>query len=74
MSVVIGAVYLRTRSLFLAMLMHWYINAVRDLSTAVFPGLPEGSELLGWCALAANALLAAVTIPALSVADRDRHL
>jgi CAAX protease family protein len=73
MSVVIGTVYLRTGSLLLAMLLHWHINAVRDITGRVFPGLPDGSDLLWWCGAAASALVAALTIPALLVAGRDRH-
>lgn len=73
MSVVIGAVYLRTRSLLLAMFLHWNINTVVDISGRVFPGLPERSDhLLQWCGVGASALVAALTIPSLLVAARDR--
>ena len=66
MSVVIGAVYLRTGSLFLAMLLHWHINGTREIAGQVFPGLPEGSDpLLQWCGFGANALVAALTLLAL---------
>ena len=66
MSVVIGTVYLRTGSLFLAMLLHWNINGMRDIAGQVFPGLPAGSDpLLQWCSFGANALVAILTILAL---------
>jgi hypothetical protein len=65
MSVVIGAAYLRSSSLLLAMLMHWWINNVRDISDRVFPGLPDGDPVLQWCGVAANLLVAAIVIPTL---------
>jgi membrane protease YdiL (CAAX protease family) len=73
MSVLIGTVYLRTGSLLLAMLLHWHINAVREISGRVFPGVPEGSDLLWWCGFGASVSVAALTIPALLVAGRDKH-
>jgi membrane protease YdiL (CAAX protease family) len=72
MSVLIGTVYLRTGSLLLAMLLHWHINGVRDISGRVFPGLPDGSDLVLWCGVGASALVTALTIPALLVAGRDK--
>jgi membrane protease YdiL (CAAX protease family) len=66
MSVVIGTVYLRTGSLFLAMLLHWNINGMRDVAGQVFPGLPAGSDpLLQWCSVGANALVAILILFAL---------
>ena len=66
MSVVIGTVYLRTGSLFLAMLLHWHVNGTREIAGQVFPGLPEGSDpLLQWCGFGANALVAVLVISAL---------
>jgi len=65
MSILIGTVYLRSGSLLLAMLLHWHINGVRDISGQVFPGLPEGDDLLQWCGVGANLLAALLTIPAL---------
>ena len=66
MSVAIGMVYLRTGSLFLAMLLHWHINGARDIAGQVFPGLPEGSDpLLQWCGFGTNALVVVLTILAL---------
>src|SRR6185436_4204971 len=66
MSVVVGIVYLRSGSLFLAMLMHWHINGMREIAGQVFVGLPEGSDpLLQWCSFGANALVATLTLLAL---------
>jgi membrane protease YdiL (CAAX protease family) len=66
MSIWIGTVYLRTESLLLAMLMHWNINAARDISADVFLGLPAGTDgLLQWSGVVANALVAILAIPAL---------
>ena len=66
MSIWIGTVYLRTESLLLAMLMHWNINAARDISADVFFGLPSGTDaLLQWSGALANALVALLAIPAL---------
>ena len=69
MSLVIGTVYLRSNSLFLAMLMHWEINGVRDLSNQIFPGLPAGNDpLLQWCSVAASLGIAALATPTLLAA------
>jgi hypothetical protein len=69
MSLVIGMVYLRSNSLLLAMLMHWEINGVRELSNQIFPGLPAGNDpLLQWCSIAANLGMAALATPALLAA------
>ena len=66
MSAVIGAVYLRTGSLFLAMLLHWHINGTREIAGHVFVGLPDGSDpLLQWCSFGANTLVAVLTLFAL---------
>jgi membrane protease YdiL (CAAX protease family) len=73
MSLVIGTVYLRSGSLLLAVLMHWWINNVRDIADRVFPGLPEADPLLQWCAIVANLAVAAVAAPALLAANRDKR-
>jgi uncharacterized protein len=80
MSVLIGAVYLSTRSVLLAMLLHWNINAMQEISGRVFPGLPDAtsSHLLQWCGLGANVLVALLTIPVLihigrNVGSPDRN-
>lgn len=73
MSIVIGAAYLRSGSLLLAILMHWEINNARDLAERIFPGLPDEDSLLQWCAVAANLLVAACTVPALLAAGRAGH-
>jgi membrane protease YdiL (CAAX protease family) len=66
MSIWIGTVYLRTESLALAMLMHWNINAARDITATVFLGLPAGTDaLLQWSGAIANALVALLAIPLL---------
>lgn len=67
MSVMIGAVYLNTRSLLLAMLLHWNINAMQGEGGHLFPGLPSpaSDHLLQLCGLGANVLAAVLTIPAL---------
>jgi membrane protease YdiL (CAAX protease family) len=71
MSVVIGTVYLRTGSLFLAMLLHWNINTLPDVSSRVFSGLPPRSDtLFQWCGVGTSVLVAALTIPSLLVAGR----
>ena len=69
MSIWIGTVYLRTESLVLAMLMHWNINAAREISADVFLGLPAGTDaLLQWSGVIAQALVALLAIPALKAA------
>ena len=73
MSIWIGTVYLRTESLLLAMLMHWNINAARDISADVFLGLPSGTDaLLQWSGALANALVALLAIPALLAVSAQR--
>jgi uncharacterized protein len=71
MSIWIGTVYLRTESLALAMLMHWNINASREIAPSVFLGSPTGTDApLQWSATIANALVALLAIPALLKARR----
>jgi membrane protease YdiL (CAAX protease family) len=75
MCAVISAAYLRSGSLLLAMLMHWHINGVREVSSEVFVGLPEGGDnLLQWCLVGVNVVVAALIIPALMRAASDNHL
>jgi membrane protease YdiL (CAAX protease family) len=73
MSVLVGAVYLNTRSLLLAMLMHWNINTVQSISGGLFPGLPYvgSDQLLQWCMLGADVLAALLTLPTLIRIGRD---
>jgi membrane protease YdiL (CAAX protease family) len=68
----IGALYLRTRSLLLAMLMHWSFNASMDLSGKLFPGLPDDAKepQLHWIGLAVMLAFAAACIPSLLTAER----
>jgi len=72
MSFMIGAVYLRTKSLLLAMIMHWNFNSMLQLSPTLFPGGPVGgtSALAQWVGLVVMALFAALTIPALLAVER----
>ena len=66
MSILIGTVYLRSESLFLAMLMHWNINSSREVAASVFLGLPSGTDsLLQWSGAVANALVAVLALPLL---------
>lgn len=67
MSVMIGAVYLRTRSLLLAMIMHWNFNSLLQLSPKLFPGVSTvgRSTWVQLGVLGTMAVFAALTIPAL---------
>jgi membrane protease YdiL (CAAX protease family) len=63
-SFMIGAVYLRTQSVLLAMIFHWNFNSMTQLSAKLFPGVPAlGST--PWEAVGVMTLFAALTIPAL---------
>ena len=74
MTTFISTAYLRTRSLLLAMLMHWNINGVRDVSPQVFLSLgDEDGELSQWCFVAVNVLVAALTIVAWLVRRRSER-
>ena len=74
MSFLIGVVYLRTKSLFLAMVLHWNINSVQKVMHGLVPSLPLADpDLLRWCKLGMIVLIAVFTISALAAAGRDRH-
>ncbi len=72
MSFMIAAVYLRTNSLLLAMIMHWNFDTMLRLSN-LFPGVPTGasSALVEWGGLSVLALFAALTVPALLAVERE---
>ena len=73
LSFLIGTVYLRTRSLLLAMLMHWSTNAAQTLIGKLLPGLPDsapGSAAFRWCVLGVLTLLVISTVPVLLRIDR----
>jgi uncharacterized protein len=76
MSFMIAAVYLRTKSLLLAMIMHWNFDSVLQLSPNLFPGVPAGdsSALVQWGGLSVLALFAALTVPALLTVEREEGL
>ena len=60
---------MRTESLVLAMLMHWNINAAREISADVFLGLPAGrGAAVPWSGVMTQALVALLAIPALKAA------
>lgn len=67
MSFLIGAVFLRTGSLFLAMLMHWSINASQEIVFQVFSGIPNPQQnpLPGWLLIAALSAFAVASVPAI---------
>jgi uncharacterized protein len=46
LSFMIAAVYLRTNSLLLAMIMHWNFDSILQVSPNLFPGVPTGPVLL----------------------------
>jgi len=75
-SFMIAAVYLRTKSVLLAMIMHWNFNSMAQLSPKLFPGVPAGnSSVVGVVGvMAVMALFAALTIPALLAAQRAEGL
>lgn len=71
LSFLVGAVYLRTNSLLLAMVTHWASNAGQTLVTALLPGLPADALNVGsfkWCVMVLLAVAAATTIPLLRAA------
>ena len=73
MSFLIAAVYLRTKSLLLAMLMHWSINAAQTTIGKLLPGLPAdpgNNAAFGWCVWGVLMLFVISTIPVL-LADGD---
>ncbi len=73
MSFLIGAVYLRTRSLLLSMLMHWSLDTAQALAGKLLPGLPDGvlnQVAFKWCETAVLALLVLLMIPQLLSLNR----
>jgi uncharacterized protein len=76
MGLMIGAVYLRTKSLLLAMIMHWNFDSMFQLSPKLFPGVPAGasSTLVQWGGLGVVALFAALAIPTLLAVELGEGL
>jgi membrane protease YdiL (CAAX protease family) len=76
MNFMIGAVYLRTRSLPLAMIMHWSFNSMAPVVPNLFPGLPgpASSPLVRWTEASVLALGALLTVPTLLAAQRMQGL
>jgi membrane protease YdiL (CAAX protease family) len=72
LSFLIAAVYLSTRSLLLAMLLHWSFNATMGLSGKLFRGLPDdaNSPMLRWIGFAVLTVFVVGCIPALLAAER----
>jgi hypothetical protein len=72
MSFMIAAVYLRTGSVLLAMIMHWNVNSMGQLSPTLFAGVAAGDNALlaAWGTLGVMALFATLTLPALLAASR----
>jgi membrane protease YdiL (CAAX protease family) len=75
-SFMLAAVYLRTKSVLLAMIMHWNFNSMGQLSPNLFPGVPAGdsSVVVALGVLGVMALFAALTIPSLLAAQRAQGL
>ena len=73
LSFLIGAVYLRTRSLFLTMVMHWSFNSAHDLVAGPLLSVPQGtlSSLFTLCSTGVLLLLAMTTIPWLRAVQRQ---
>jgi len=67
MSFLLAAAYLRTRSLFLSMVMHWSFNAFAGLKGDLIQGTARisGAPLTEWCRIGVNALLVVLVIPML---------
>lgn len=76
MSFMLAAVYLRTKSLLLAMIMHWNFDSMLQLSPHLLPGMPAGasSALVQWGGLGVLALFAALTVPSLLAVEREEGL
>lgn len=75
LSFLLGTVYLPTRSLLPAMLMHWSTNASQTLIGRLLPGLPD--DILNivafkWCVLGVLGLFVLSTIPILRRIDRPQ--
>jgi uncharacterized protein len=75
-SLMISAVYLRTGSLLLAIVMHWAINASQEVTPGVLPALGDavGEASYQLIQLAVLAGVTAFFIPALSYRRRDELL
>jgi uncharacterized protein len=73
LSFLFAAVYLRTKSVLLAMIMHWNFNSMGQLSPKLFPGVPAGDSSVV-VALVVMALFAALTIPTLLATQRAEGL
>jgi membrane protease YdiL (CAAX protease family) len=67
LSVLIGAVYLRTRSLLLTMVMHWSFNSAHDLIAGPVLHAPQGplSSLFTLCSTGVLLLFAIMMTPSL---------
>jgi membrane protease YdiL (CAAX protease family) len=68
LSFLVGAVYLRTKSLLLAMISHWSSNAAQTLVSALLPGLPADTLNVAsfkWCVVVLLAVAATMTLPLL---------
>jgi membrane protease YdiL (CAAX protease family) len=75
LSFLVGTVYLRTRSLLLAMLTHWSTNAAQTLIGKLLPGLPDSAlntVAFKWCLLGVLGASALSTIPILLHIDRRK--
>jgi membrane protease YdiL (CAAX protease family) len=75
-SFMLAAVYLRTKSVLLAMIMHWNFNSMGQLSPNLFPGVPAGdsSVVVGLGVLSVMGAFAALAIPSLLAAQRAEGL
>jgi uncharacterized protein len=77
LSFLVGTVYLRTRSLLLAMLTHWSTNAAQTLIGNLLPGLPDNAlntVAFKWCLLGMLGLFALSTIPTLLHTDQRKNI
>ena len=77
LSFLVGTVYLRTRSLLLAMLMHWSSNAAQSLIGKLLPGLPDdalNSLAFKWCSLGVLAVCVLASVPILLRSDRRKSV
>jgi membrane protease YdiL (CAAX protease family) len=75
LSFLVGTVYLRTRSLLLAMLTHWSANAAQTLIGKLMPGLPGdalNTVAFKWCLLGVLGLSALSSIPILLRIDQQK--
>jgi membrane protease YdiL (CAAX protease family) len=77
LSFLVGTVYLRTRSLLLAMLTHWSTNAAQTLIGKLLPGLSNNalnSVAFKWSLLGVLGLSALSTIPILLHIDQRKAI